>query len=853
MIAAREAARLVDLDPGRAQHVAARAVRVARREDDPAAAALAEQAFGHSLMQCAEVDAAIRHLRRAVGYGETAGTWDVVAGARMKLAFAMVQRGRLAAAVREVDAAVTILDGATVARAQRAVILYQAGRLADAFAEYEAVVPLLRRADDPLNLQKALVNRGIMHAERHEFDPAVADLTEADRLARSLGRDLVVGIIAENLGFTETLRGDVPSALAHLDRAERIIGAHRGQVAPVLQDRGDLLLSVGLVSEARDAAQRAVEAFRKEHRQLKVPEVRLLLAQAAFLEGDLDGARHEASVAAREFRRQHRPGWTELAELVALRARLESGDTAGVGIRRVRAVADLLGRHGWPAAALEARLAAARLAGLRGQRDTARAYLSQASAARRGGPAALRARAWYAEARLRSDAGDARGAATAAKAGLRILDEHAAALGATDLRVHSAAHRRDLTELGLRTAVRTGRAVRIFEWAERGRARTLLFRPVRPPDDPVLAELLVRVRQAAHGPPARLATLERQVRDHCRIHGDGTGTDRADPVSLTALRAVLGGRALVQYVQWDGVLHALTLAGGRLRWRPLGKVSDVTELVDRVPFALHRMARPGVRPASKTAASALLRATAAGLDEELLRPLPEIGDRPLVVVPTGGLHSLPWSILPSCAGRAVSVAPSATSWHDAAIRTPMDTGDVLVAAGPGLAGGAAEAVEVASIHGTKPMPDATATAVLDGLAHAHLAHLAAHGTLSAQNPLFSSLLMADGPLVGYDLERLPRLPDTVVLAACDSGRSVVLAGDELLGLGVTFLGRGTASLVASVVPVPDAETAPLMVALHRELAGGQSPAAALAAAQRAVPADDLAAVAASAGFVCLGR
>ncbi|HEX3592196.1 MAG TPA: hypothetical protein VHV74_21460, partial [Pseudonocardiaceae bacterium] len=117
MIAAREAARLVDLDPGRAQHVAARAVRVARREDDPAAAALAEQAFGHSLMQCAEVDAAIRHLRRAVGYGETAGTWDVVAGARMKLAFAMVQRGRLAAAVREVDAAVTILDGATVARA----------------------------------------------------------------------------------------------------------------------------------------------------------------------------------------------------------------------------------------------------------------------------------------------------------------------------------------------------------------------------------------------------------------------------------------------------------------------------------------------------------------------------------------------------------------------------------------------------------------------------------------------------------------------------------------------------------------------------------------------------------------
>jgi hypothetical protein len=43
-----------------------------------------------------------------------------------------------------------------------------------------------------------------------------------------------------------------------------------------------------------------------------------------------------------------------------------------------------------------------------------------------------------------------------------------------------------------------------------------------------------------------------------------------------------------------------------------------------------------------------------------------------------------------------------------------------------------------------------------------------------------------------------------------------------------------------------------MVALHRGLADGQAPADALAAAQRAVPADDLAAIAAAAGFVCLG-
>ncbi len=855
---AREAVRLVDLDPGRAQEAAAVAVRAARVAGDRAAAALAEQAFGHSLLQCAEVDAAIRHLRRAAAHGTAAGSWDVVGTAKLKLAFALVQRGRLRPALHEIDGALRVLDGdLTVARAQKAVILYQVGRLDDAFAEYQAVIPLLRRADDRLNLQKALVNRGILHAERHEFTASVADLTEADRLARRLGRDLVVGIIAENLGFAETLRGDVPAALAQLDRAERIVTECHGQVAPVLQDRGELLLSVGLVSEARDAAQRAVAAFRREHRQLKVPEVRLLLAQAAFLDGDLDGARQEATVAAREFRRQRRTGWPELAQLAAYRARLAAGDTAGLGARTVESIVEVLAHHGWPAAALEARLAAARLAEVRGQTARAHAHLRQAGAVRRRGPAALRARAWYAEALLRADTGDRAGAATATRTGLRILDQHAAALGATDLRAHAAAHRRELAELGLRTAIRDGRPARILEWAERGRASRLLRRPVRPPDDPELAGLLVRLRQLTlddRGGGPRQVVLERRIRDHTRLHGDGPGVRRTDPVTPAQLRTALADRALVQYVRFDGGLHALTLVGGRLRWHRLGATADVAALLERLPFAVHRMARPTVRPQSRAAALALLRRTAADLDESLLRPLPELGDRPLVVVPTGPLHSLPWSILPSCAGRPVTVSPSASLWHDTTTRPQRPGGGVLVAAGPNLAAGDDEAVAVAALHGTTALVGAAATvpAVLAGFGDARLAHLAAHGRLSAENPLFSSLLLYDGPLVGYDLERLAGLPDTVVLAACDSGRSVVLAGDELLGLGVTFLAGGAGRLIASVVPVPDAETAPLMVTLHRGLAAGHSPAAALAAAQHEVPADDLPALAAAAGFVCLG-
>src|SRR5690606_8078300 len=44
----------------------------------------------------------------------------------------------------------------------------------------------------------------------------------------------------------------------------------------------------------------------------------------------------------------------------------------------------------------------------------------------------------------------------------------------------------------------------------------------------------------------------------------------------------------------------------------------------------------------------------------------ELGDRPLVVVPAGVLHTAPWAALPCLEGRAVTVAASAQSWLAAA-------------------------------------------------------------------------------------------------------------------------------------------------------------------------------------------
>jgi len=862
---------LAEADPGRSVALASAVAQRAREEHDVAAGAIAERALGLASLHLQDLDTAMRHLRRAIAFGRRAESPRLAGEARMTLAFALNWRGRPRQALREIDAAVLGLGGVERARAlaQRGAILHQLGRLDDALVSYRTAIPTLRRARDDVWLQRVLSNRGVLHGHRQEFAAAEADLHEAERLCERLNLGLSVAFQHQNLGWVHALRGDVPVALHYLDLAEQRFRALHSQLGSLLADRGELLLSVRLVSEAREVAEQAVEEFEREGRRIALPEVRMLLAQAATLDGDAALALHQARCAVREFTRQQRPEWAALARFAVLASRAAGEQRSQVAVRQVEGAADALDASAWPAAALEARLLAARLALDRGWNDRGREQLARASRARRRGPATLRARAWHAEARLRLATGNRRGALIALRAGLRVLDEHRATLGATDLRAYASGHRTESAVLGLRIAMQDGHPQRVLAWAEQGRASHLLLRPVRPPDDPWLANALAELRaivaeideqHSAGRTTARLVqrqvALERHIRDYCRRQPGDPTTQAAAPVPLSSLIEALGHAALLEFIQLDETLHVLTVIDGHLRLREVGPVAQVRDLVEHVAFALHRLARGHhVGAPSRAAAITLLRHAVERVDALLFRPLADAtADRPFVLIPTGPLQSMPWSILPSCTGRPVTVSPSAALWSSASRRQPEEAGHVAVAAGPGLPGARAEAEAIAAIYGTTALAGASATvevvrAALDG---AGLAHLAAHGRVHAQNPLFSSLRLADGPLTVYDLERLEKAPRMVILAACDSGRPVVCAGDELLGLGATFLSHGTQQLVASVIPIPDAETAPLMVAFHRLLAAGHSPADALGRAQQQVGGEEAAAMAAAAGFVCIG-
>lgn len=110
-------------------------------------------------------------------------------------------------------------------------------------------------------------------------------------------------------------------------------------------------------------------------------------------------------------------------------------------------------------------------------------------------------------------------------------------------------------------------------------------------------------------------------------------------------------------------------------------------------------------------------------------------------------------------------------------------------------------------------------------------HLATHGDFRADNALFSGLAFADGWQTTLDIFNLRLQVSLVTLSACQTGRSAIGSGDELLGLMRAFLSAGAASLVLSLWLVEDQATAQLMQLFYQALADGQTKAAALRHAQ----------------------
>ena len=95
---------------------------------------------------------------------------------------------------------------------------------------------------------------------------------------------------------------------------------------------------------------------------------------------------------------------------------------------------------------------------------------------------------------------------------------------------------------------------------------------------------------------------------------------------------------------------------------------------------------------------------------------------------------------------------------------------------------------------------ATGEQLRSALARATIVHVAAHGIHQDESPLFSSVVMGDGPVFAHEFQRSGVGAEHVVLSSCEVGRTHVRVGDEALGLTASLLATGVRSVVAAVGP-----------------------------------------------------
>jgi tetratricopeptide (TPR) repeat protein len=834
----------------------------------PVERSVAERTIGLARKELNDLDGAQRHLRRAVAVGRRSGSPRALGLAQMSLGYVLAAAGRTAAAHNAVTAALTRLSGAEAAQAlmQRGVVAYFRGRYADAARDYTAAIDIAVREGESLLEARARNNRAILPpGEGADGHDAEVDLEKAAAIFRELGLDLAAADCRWNIGHHAARTGDLARALHIFGTTEREYRRLDVPRPALVLDRFELLAAVPLVREAADAADLAVHELHRRGLASDLAEALLAQARAALLAGDAERAAGVAAQAYTRFRRQGRLPWGAFARHIELRAEFARGTRTGALLTRLDRNAAELAATGWVVPALTGWVEAARVAQALRRPARARELLDRAARHRRGGIAAQRAAGWYATALRHRMDGSPRAALAALHRGLSILDEYRVSLGATELRAGSSTHGQELAREGLDLAVASGRPGAVLSWAERWRASTLRMVPALPSGDPELTAALGRLRAVARGAEdavlsggradallRRQAALEARVADLARRAGGPRGGGVDAVPALPALAGALGPAVLVELLAHAGRLRAVVVRDGRATLHDLGPAAEVADHVRRSRFALRRTVTLG---GSAAAGAGLAHATAR-LDRLLFDPLrARLADRPLVVVPGSALRLLTWAALPTCADRPVTVAPSAATWVRAAGR-PDPAGPPVLVAGPRLPEAHDEVAALAELW-----PDAAVltgaratvgavTAAVDG---SRLVHLAAHGGFRADNPLFSTLALADGPLFAYELERLPAAPGCVVASACESGRSDTSLGDEVMGFAAVLLGQGTRTLIAALLPVPAVNTVALMVDLHRRLRTGARPAEALAGAQAALRAGgDPVDAATAASFICLG-
>ncbi len=741
-----------------------------------------------------------------------------------------------------------------LAWAQLALIRQRTGDVDLGLAAFSKAIPLLQ--DSPEEAGRALLNRGSLHLRRGNPRAAIVDLTEADAEFDRAGAAVQRAKAEHNLGFARLLTGDVVGALQTMEAARQVLAPLSAVSRAVCdQDRAEVLTAAGRPREAIKALEAAAAAYGSRRLRSFQAQCELTLAWT-LLRGDPARARVVARRAARRFRGQASPLQAARAEAVEVVAEIAVGGHTRALAARADAVVEELQGQGHHREASIVALQVARLAVVRGDLEDARARLDHVRVSS-DSPVATRLLWREVRSELARARGDNRHARDHVRAGLEDLHAWQSSFGSLDLQSTLVGHGRALALQGLRLALDEESPELAYEWSERARALVSRVTPVRPPADPQVAAELTELRVLHAADPAphtadhrRLEELRTHIREQS-WYGDGGG-QVGEPAALEQVQSALAATdaCLVAHLAVDGRLTAVVVTGDSVHTVPLGESEPVRRDLDAVAADLDMAASQLAGPFAAAIRGSLDERLRVVADRIVAPVLGLVGDRRVVLTPSGLLSGTPWTLLPGFVGRPVTVPPSATRWLALRLHAIPAERRVGLVAGPDVARAIEEVTRAAAEWPSATVlsgDDATAAAVADLAGRVDVLHLAGHGRHPGDNPLFAAVDLADGPWFGYDIDLLPHTPDTVVLSSCELGRASVRSGDEVVGMTAAWLHAGARSVTSSTNLVADDVACEVLAGWHSRVAQGEPPADALADAAAKLASDE-----APSPFVCFG-
>lgn len=772
------------------------------------------------------------------------------------IAYVLAQTGRPADAERLSREALArpglSADTSAVLAGQLGTLLLHSGRLDDAETMLTlAIDTVLAETRELANL---LMNRSVARMQRHQLTDCIADLERAVGIYESGGDEGSLAEARHNLGYAALLGGDLVSALTLMTRSRPVIAATSDLAAAISDsDRAEVLRDAGLTTEAEALLAEVAVRFGAQRMRQARAEAEFHLARSQ-IRHDPQLAEVTARTAARRFAALGNTAWASRAEAVRLEARVRAGRrTDPADFART---ASALHADGFETEAIALTLTARVVDGGRMPRvadDAATPLRLRALEVR-----AVRASMAGRHAQTRRDAA----------AGLDLLTNWQRSFGALDLQASVAMHGTELVFAGLRAAVRSSDPAVLFEWSERARHLSQQVAPVRPPRDPEFSADLAELRMLRADLAGSDWTADprvRRLRDRVRERqwSSTTASGTHDRLELAQAQALLGeDTAILAYVYTGVELQCVAVTASAswivpLDWPRVQAALDGLR-ADLDVAALTR-GGPMAVAVERSLTDRLQR-----LDDALLAPMRAIARRFAITAP-GVLAGIPWAMLPSLHGVPFTLATSVSRWleergaresrldpaperrddhrrHPSAGASAADERPAPQRRSAPLAGFAAGPRVPRAEDEVRTAAEAWATAeILAGdrarvagltelAARSDVLHIAAHGRHASDNPLFSGLELVDGTLFGYDVDLIPQPPATVVLSACELGRSSVRWGEEALGMTRVWLHAGTRCVIAAPVVVADSVAGELLAALHLGLATGAEPADALASA-----------------------